>query len=216
MQQTLRELDTLFRQQDVIALDAFEHGLAEAPVLFQPAGFFKAMENGLTMFVASEESEDRMGDIIEVDGWDFSEFKKNPVFMLHHDHAILPIGNVRILKKDGKQLLAGVEWDTEDPLAAFVQGKYQRGFMRAVSVGFRPLEMEHSDKGYRFKKQELLELSAVAVPAHPHALAKMMGGKKFSIIVPEIVLVEEPAPKLALSDLEIQTIRAGLRQLKEK
>ena len=87
--------------------------------------------------------------------------------------------------------------------------------MRAVSVGFRPLEFERQGDGLRFKKQELLELSAVSVPAHPHALARMMGARKFSIIKPEILTVEEPAPEMGLSGLEQATILSALRSLKE-
>ena len=210
---TLKELERELREADLEALEAFRKGTAAAPVLYKASGFFKAAEDGLTLFVASEESEDRMGDVIEVAGWETKEFKKNPVFMLNHDYSLLPIGTVPMVKPEGKQLLAGVKWDTEDEMAAFVQGKYQRGVMRAVSVGFRPTEFERSGDGVRFKRQELLELSAVSVPAHPHALARMMGARKFSIIKPEIIT--ESAPVAELSELEIATIRSALLSLKE-
>ena len=64
-----------------------------------------------------------------------------------------------------------------DELGVQLQSKYANKFMRAVSVGFRPLEFEFIDggNGIRFTKQELLELSAVPVPAHPKALKKMFG-----------------------------------------
>ena len=53
---------------------------------------------------------------------------------------------------------------------------YALGFMRGVSVGFIPLETEmrsssHGRRGYRYKRQELLEISAVPVPMHASALA---------------------------------------------
>ena len=212
---TLLELERELREADLEALECFLRGTAAAPVLYKPSGYFKAADSGLSIFVASEESEDRMGDVIEVAGWETKEFKKNPVFMLNHDYSLLPIGTVPVVKADGKQLLASVKWDTEDEMAAFVQGKYQRGVMRAVSVGFRPLEFERSGDGMLFKKQELLELSAVSVPAHPHALARMMGARRFSIVRPEIITVEEHAPVAELSDLEIATIRSALRNVKE-
>ena len=212
---TLKELERELREADLEALEAFRKGAAAAPVLYKASGFFKAAEDGLTLFVASEESEDRMGDVIEVAGWETKEFKKNPVFMLNHDYSLLPIGTVPMVKSEGKQLLAGVNWDSDDPLAAHVQGKYQRRVMRAVSVGFRPMEFERQGDGMRFTKQELLELSAVSVPAHPHALARMMGARKFSIIKPEIIPVEEPASEMGLSDLEQATILSALRSLKE-
>jgi hypothetical protein len=51
--------------------------------------------------------------------------------------------------------------------------------LRAVSVGFMPLEMtryvdlEGHMTGYEFTSQELLELSAVPIPANPEALARL-------------------------------------------
>src|SRR6185437_2590328 len=58
---------------------------------------------------------------------------------------------------------------------------YQGKFLRAVSVGFMPLEMPkritdtegNATGGYEFTNQELLELSAVPVPANPEAVARM-------------------------------------------
>src|SRR5690606_34693226 len=53
-------------------------------------------------------------------------------------------------------------------------------FLRAVSVGFRPREFNlrraqgGAVEGVEYTKQELLEISAVAVPANPHALAKAL------------------------------------------
>ena len=44
---------------------------------------------------------------------------------------------------------------------------YKGGYLRAFSVGFVPEEMD----GNVFKKQELLEISAVTVPSNPNALA---------------------------------------------
>jgi hypothetical protein len=44
------------------------------------------------------------------------------------------------------------------------------GVLRALSVGFAPIEMEPNGKGgFNFNKWELLEVSVVAVPANPGA-----------------------------------------------
>src|SRR5262249_37675111 len=50
------------------------------------------------------------------------------------------------------------------------------GILRAVSVGFHPLDTEPLNPkdpwgGVRFKQQELVETSVVSVPANPNALA---------------------------------------------
>ena len=51
-------------------------------------------------------------------------------------------------------------------MSATLKEMYDQGFLRAFSVGFLPLEAEDN----KYLKQELLEISAVNVPAHPNAL----------------------------------------------
>ena len=194
----MRTLDESgIREAEIEALDAHKRGVAEAPVLYRASGYAKEHgEDGEQVFVASEESEDRMGDVIEVKGWQLDNFKKNPVVMWAHDYRIAPLGTAPKLWVDDKQLLNLVGWDDADPYAQFIKGKYERKIMRAESVGFRPLEfepMKEADaKGmfpsFRFTKTELLEISLVPIPAHPAALRKAMGDNtKFMIIMPSEV-----------------------------
>ena len=42
-------------------------------------------------FVISTDDEDRDGDIVKQDGWDFNEFNQNPIALLQHDHK-QPVG----------------------------------------------------------------------------------------------------------------------------
>ena len=62
-----------------------------------------------------------------------------------------------------------------NPIAKIAYGLYQGNFLNAVSVGFVPVRWENgTDKTqYRRKylEQELLEVSAVGIPANPNALA---------------------------------------------
>ena len=59
---------------------------------------------------------------------------------------------------------------------------YRQRFLRAVSVGFRAKAFvfrkgrDGSTDGVEYTKQELLEVSAVPVPANPMALAKALDG----------------------------------------
>jgi len=88
----------------------------------------------------------------------------------------------------GKQLKATAEfYDGPGPHGEFAQevfDLYAMGFMRATSVGFRalaPVELRRGDPdpdtnfqpvlGLLFDGQELMEFSAVPVPANPNALA---------------------------------------------
>ena len=77
-----------------------------------------------------------------------------------------------------------IQFATEvNPVARIAYGLYKGGFLNAVSVGFIPLRWEDGGNGSaqrdksapaprrRYLEQELLEVSAVAIPANPDALA---------------------------------------------
>ena len=204
------------RERETKALDAYKRGLADAPVLYRSQGFIKATLADGMVFVASEESEDRVGDVITVAGWEVKEFERNPVYLFGHDHSIPPIGTVPKVWVEGKQLLNMVRFDTGDEFAKHIQGKYERGIMRAQSVGFRALEWEErqgTKRGYLFKKQELVEISAVAVPAHPAALRKAVKGwlDYYAISQSDPEVLDE----LGLQEKDLLTYARGLGYIKK-
>lgn len=124
-------------------------------------------------FIASTSAEDRMGDVIDQKGWKLDNYKKNPVILFGHDHD-KPIGRAtNVYMKDGN-LAIDVEFMPEevDSFAAKIGRMVKAGFLNAVSVGFRPLEMKPlKSGGLEFLKNELLEVSVVSVPANQEALA---------------------------------------------
>jgi len=130
-------------------------------------------------FIASDESVDRYGDIIRVDGWQLDAFRRNPVVLFGHDtHA--PIGTAPRVWKDGSKLRAAIKLAAEgtSEMVNAVRSLIAQKIIRAVSVGFRPTaeplalrDDEDNRTGWEFIGQELLELSLVAVPANPQALA---------------------------------------------
>lgn len=130
----------------------------------------------------STEDKDRMGDIIRSNGWKLKEFKKNPVFMWAHDYNKPPIGRAtRVwVDKETNKLMFKVEFASPEvyEFADTIFKLYKGGFLHATSVGFIPLDWEGKDEenpnpkweGNVFTSQELLELSAVPVPANANAL----------------------------------------------
>lgn len=140
----------------------------------------KAQENGeqAFRFRATTDALDRQGEVVTTDGWQTDAFLRNPVFLLAHDYRSLPIGKVVALTQDADGLLADVVFDDQDEQARAVRSKYERGFLNAVSVGFNPIEIEYPDhrnpkaepQPLRHTRKELLEISAVAIPANPDAL----------------------------------------------
>jgi uncharacterized protein len=127
--------------------------------------------------IASTEDEDRDKDIIRLSGWDWKNFKKNPVIPWSHDYWEPPIGKAISIKKDAekKRLIFKPQFDYNDEYAMKIFNKYKNGFLTSFSVGFIGLEFNWRDEdnkwygGREFTKQELLEISAVTVPANPHA-----------------------------------------------
>ena len=128
-------------------------------------------------FVMSDETPDRMGDIIMQTGWELDNFRKNPVALFNHN-INLPIGtwsNLRVV--DGKlrgklDLLPKGKIPRVDEMHVLIEA----GILKATSVGFAALEAEHLKAGdpfagSRYKRQELVECSVVTVPANPNALA---------------------------------------------
>jgi len=137
-------------------------------------------EDRTATFIASDETVDRYGDIVSVKGWDLKNFRANPVFLWMHSQYN-PIGKVKKIGVEGDKLLAQVRFfDAGDSKTADDLWKLvKKRLLRAVSVGFtvksdddiEPIRDENERvTGYRFLRQELLELSLVSVPANPNAL----------------------------------------------
>jgi HK97 family phage prohead protease len=132
-------------------------------------------KNGLE-YVLSDETPDRMGDVIMADGWDLTNFQKNPVALFGHQNSLPPIGKWKNLRIVDKQLRGNLELAAAGTSARIdeIRKLVEADILRAVSVGFRPKESRprpESDFGVFFTKSELMETSLVSVPANPNALA---------------------------------------------
>lgn len=130
-------------------------------------------ESGTFIASISSEKLDRMGDKISVDGWDFKNFKKNPVILWAHNNYIPPIARAKKIWVENNEVMMEGEW-AESEFAQEIKSLVQTGFLNAMSVGFNPLTAPEWDlKGNRiFPKNELLEVSWVAVPALASALVQ--------------------------------------------
>ena len=163
---------------------------------------------------------DRLGEIIEQDGWDLTNYKKNPVVLWGHNvrEERPPIGKAVKVWLDGvrkKKLSFDIKFDLADEFAAEIYRKVKEGFLSTVSVGFLPLEnepMNKDDGGFfspqRYLKQELLELSFVPVPANPEALTafKSMGITPVKL---EDLYPQESANVIEFEDKGIAPITEG-------
>ena len=201
-------------------------------------------------FVASTEAVDRYGDIIRTSGWKLDNYRKNPVFLWAHKSGEPPIGrtiDVHVETAPVPALIQHVEFADAATykFADTVFHLYKGGYMRAVSVGFMPLAAPtritdsegNATGGYEFTSQELLELSAVSLPANPEAfvgylclwrLARMQSrgfaaadlervftpAMSEEAVYRELIAVHREISKIAVG-LATQAVRAALEALKK-
>ena len=137
------------------------------------------------LFTISKEVVDRDGDILRASGVNFSNYMKNPVFLSFHNSREFPLGKVTKFWVEGNEVKAIVYFPTLEELATdpnnasekaklvdFTYHCYKTGMLNAVSVGFIPIEWVETENGFDILKWELLEFSAVAVPANQDAIAQ--------------------------------------------
>ena len=159
-------------------------------------------------FKISSEVVDRDGDILIAKGCDFENFKKNPQFLSFHNYHEYPLGIPKNWGIDGKSVYCDVYFPTIEELSTnpaeasekaklvdFTYHCYKTGMLNAVSVGFiaKDVEPNKDTGGFIINKWELLEFSAVAVPANQDAIAqavKSFGNEGKHIVDPAEMAIE--------------------------
>lgn len=146
--------------------------------------YFKALVKTITEdgrllgVVGSTAAVDRYDEIIDQSTWKLEHYKKNPVILWAHNLSFgedrPPIGRAdRVEVVDG-ELVFDIQFDLKDPFAADIFRKYKEKFLNAFSVGFIPHAFGYDEDDHTILMQnELLELSAVPVPANPEALQSL-------------------------------------------
>ena len=119
---------------------------------------------------------DREGDVVEPRGLDFDAFLQNPVVLWAHDLTRAPIGRVRAVEVRDDRVDATVQF-ADTAMGREIHGLYAERYLNAWSIGFLPREwsvLEDTDgagsQGFHITAAEVVELSAVPVPANPEAL----------------------------------------------
>ena len=162
-------------------------------------------------FTISKEVVDRDGDILRASGCDFTNYMKNPVFLSFHNSREFPLGKVTKFWVEGNSVKAIVYFPTLEELSTdpnnasekaklvdFTYHCYKTGMLNAVSVGFIPVEWIETENGYDILKWELLEFSAVAVPANQDAIAEAV--KSFGLdesVVKDFLTTEKSGRKIS-------------------
>ncbi len=174
-------------------------------------GKVKKLNKETITVVASSNSQDRDGDVLDVNGWDLKNFQSNPVLLWSHDAHSLPIGKVLDVHVEGNDLIAEVKFAEHD-FAKDVEKLVRGGFLNTTSVGFMPLETDERDNVS--SRQELLELSFVNVPANPEATVRREY-KEFQAKVKSLEEKEDEAKKEEKKEEKVIEEKSG-RIISEK
>jgi hypothetical protein len=165
-------------------------------------------------FIICDNTLNRKGWKLLVEGIDTEGFLKNPVCVVQHNTWSVPVGKWKNLRVENGQLLGTVDFDRNDEDAVKLYWKYKDGYMNAVSLHIIPLiESEESSmlvQGQRYPtitKSELLEVSLVTIPGQKNAvkLCTPEGGDyKLNIInnKSETQMKEEEKDKSSIEEMQ--------------
>lgn len=177
-------------------------------------------------FKISSEVVDRDGDILIAKGCDFTNFAKNPQFLNFHNYHEFPLGIPKNWGVEGKSVYCDVYFPTIDELSTnpaeasekaklvdFTYHCYKTGMLNAVSVGFIAKDVEPIKEtgGYKILEWELLEFSAVAVPANQDAIAQAV--KSFGESGNDIV---DPIERIKACEVQIEECKKTIKEQTEK
>lgn len=130
--------------------------------------FEKASESGKYHATFSTATEDRHGEIV-YQKFDLRGFKENPVYLDSHNYSSIEhiIGRVEGAKVKDDKLQGDIIFALDNPKGLLAMKLVEGGFLNTSSIGFIPKEFD--EKG-NILNSELLEISAVSVPANAEAL----------------------------------------------
>ena len=144
--------------------------------------------------VISTSAVDREKEVLLPKGAALEQYLKNPVVLWAHEYRETPIARALWLKSGRKNITAKAKF-AETEKADEIYQLFKGGYLNAFSVGFLPAENgshpptpeevkknpEWAEAKRIYDKWELLEFSAVPVPANPEALAVAVKTKEVKI-----------------------------------
>ena len=195
----------------------------------------------VTTVILTKEVIDRDNEVVVIDGLDLSNYNKNPVLLWAHNKTELPLGtisNIRVEVDNGIKCLVGdINWSPSYDKAQTVKKLFQENILKGVSMGFNfsdwivlndaTATANYPSGTILITKSELLEVSAVPVPANQDSLTLAKSkGIDISIVqelpeeVPEVVM-EDKVDKEETADLspiytKLDILEAKITQLTDR
>ncbi|HZG28271.1 MAG TPA: HK97 family phage prohead protease [Ensifer sp.] len=117
---------------------------------------------------------DRANEVVVQQGISLKNFTKNPVILWNHDHSS-PIARAVEVGLEGGNLMATVQFPPAgtNPQSDQIYNLIRADIVKAISVGFLPVETVPLDKGnpirgpQKYLKSDLMEVSFCSVPCNP-------------------------------------------------
>jgi len=88
----------------------------------------------------------RYGFRVLTSGVKLDQFKRNPILLFMHNRPmsnredqILPLGTVENVRLEGDDLIGDLNFDMDDPFAARIANKWDKGILKMVSAGLDPV-----------------------------------------------------------------------------
>lgn len=182
----------------------------------------RELPDALTIpFVICDNTLNRKGWRLNVEGIDMSGFLKNPVCLYQHDTYSVPVGRWLNMRVEGTELKGDAEFDRNDPDAVKLFWKYKDGYMNAVSLHIMPIEEselpEQLVPGQKYAtvtRSELLEVSLVSVPGQKNAVKlSSTEGKEYRL---SVLKEEEQTPqKMEKKPKTVEELQAEAESLKK-
>ena len=123
-----------------------------------------------TRIVATTNDIDRDGEVVNPKGVrNLNEYLGlNPVILWQHRHNEAPVGKAVGGRVLDDRIELDVEW-APTPMGQEVKALYEGGFMNSFSIGFLPRKSETINGQFTWTEWDLMETSAVSIPANPMA-----------------------------------------------
>ena len=120
--------------------------------------------------IASTARMDRDNEIV-VQNFELENFKSNPVVVDSHNYSTIEniVGRFLNVEQTDKGLEGDIDFAEESPKGKLAKKLAEGGYLRAVSIGFIPLEFAEGERGI-ITRSELLELSVCVVQSNADAL----------------------------------------------
>lgn len=122
--------------------------------------------------VISTEAVDRDGDSMSLKGINTDFFKKNPVVLWNHNHA-MPIAKAENLMIEKGQMIADAVFPEKgvSKTSDEIYGLIKAGVINTASIGFMPKDFDRQADGvWKITESELMEFSFVSIPSNREAI----------------------------------------------